>query len=354
MKRFELPPQTFAKTKERIAAILWSLHLDGGVYDRTTGLAVGRFHKRLEDRGYPMSINTLTSLLNSLSDADVQSERNLPYDYIKREVRGKRTYSIELTVDPTKVPFPSNPFQTETDTPPLATGGERRPETFARQRQFDQLNKPAAAPAPAPEPALRPEQKQRPRIRDHRAGNGAPERFTPPPEPELVLPGPFPAPEPAPEPKPEPGPIPEPEPQPASASGQDASGGAVVVADQASSNGLGELGDLDSLFELPDDLAALLQPASSSATDMLDAALALLLRVKTAQASEERQFTPADIDRHIDGRLGEFRKLTERNDALERRLAEVLGRYDQVVKLARRLQHEIGVVRRRTSVPAGK
>jgi hypothetical protein len=110
---FPFPPGTYKHKKRQIAQILWTIHLDGPFEDP-------------EGRA--------TSLLNAA--LRVRGLYAPEFDYIRRDINGKRTYKIELAVDPTKVPFPDNPFR----------GANRKPKPTAVKEDLV-LN-------PPPEPDL--------------------------------------------------------------------------------------------------------------------------------------------------------------------------------------------------------
>ncbi len=294
MRKFEYPPQTFKKSKVNLAAILWSLHLQGPVEDPRTGLATQVLLDRLSELGVDMPASTLNRFLTALGPIDATDPKTseFPYEYIERETRGKRTYHIALCVDPTKVPFPPNPFKERNLAPPAAEpepdlgdeDGDDEEETFARQALFD--------PQP-PEPEE--------------------------PDPELLAPL-----------------------ETAAVPGPYEAAVAPYVPEEPRSNG-----NNYELLDLPDDLLAPLpSDAPQNAMGLVSDAISLLTTAMAAYAEEQQHGIVDRLENLIDGRLGQFRLLQVQQSQTEAKLRHVLANYQKVVDIARAQRREIERLRR--------
>lgn len=310
MKTFQHPPKLPLDSKKRCAAILWDLHLRGPVED-PRGAAITVFADRLADIGWDMPQASIKRIVDGLGDRGGQHGDMYPYNYIAREINGKRTLSISLIVDPNKVPFPPNPFQSRPAFIPVPTGrsgkgkrerfsdpGPAEPEegegeTFARQRQFEDVVA-AVEPAPVaaePEPEEEPEEEY---VQD---------LDTIITETPTVTLEPFRA-----------------EPT-VRTNGMDQDG---VDQDEL------ELGDL------PADLLTDFEDAHPrSAMDMVSAAISLLSDAMAAHAGEQMHLAADMLDRHIDARLGEHRVLQEKLERTEGKLRHTVTQYERVVEIAR-------------------
>jgi hypothetical protein len=296
METFQHPPKLPAESKKRCAAILWDLHLRGPVED-PDGAAIGKFADRLAEIGWDMPQATIIRIVNGLGDRGGQYGDMYPYNYISREINGKRTLRISLIVNPDEVPFPPNPFQSRPAFHPVPTHKgankgkrerfadpgptETEGETFARHRQFDDVTAPIEPPA-------------------------------------LV--------------KAEP----EPEPEPMGETDTITTIGTLepfVVERAAGTNG-----DQDDfgLADLPGDLLTDLDDEPPrTAMDMVSAAIGLLSDAMAAHAGEQVHLAGDMLDRHIDARLGEYRVLQERLEQTEGKLRHTVAQYEKVVEIAR-------------------
>lgn len=100
---WEWPKGTHEASKEKLAAILWALHLDGDI-ESTNGRAPRILRERCAARGVPLEYSYSTGL--SMALADLESER---YRCIERFIVERACYSIELTTDVLPpCPFPSS------------------------------------------------------------------------------------------------------------------------------------------------------------------------------------------------------------------------------------------------------
>jgi hypothetical protein len=99
---FEWPENVTPNRQSQLAEVLWVLR-DGPIED-SSGRAVGLLAERIAQRGgRHASIAVVSGLLKQL-------ERD-PFGLIKRDINGKRTLRIELTVDPRQSPFPPSPYK---------------------------------------------------------------------------------------------------------------------------------------------------------------------------------------------------------------------------------------------------
>jgi hypothetical protein len=326
VKTFQHPPKLPEDSKKRCAAILWNLHLQGPVED-PKGAAVEAFRDRLAEVGWSMPKVSVGRIVDGLGDRAGQYGDMYPYNYIAREISGKRTLSIKLIVDPERVPFPPNPFANWPAFHPVPAGkkkkerfsdpgpAEEEGETFARQRQFEDVVA-AVDPAPADpapvaeaEPPEEIELEEITDIPDATVGTLEPYRA----EPTVRTNG----------------------------------------ADQ---------GDEFELIDLPEDLLTDIDeesPGSRSAMDMVSAAINLLSDAMAAHAGEQAHLAADMLDRHIDARLGEYRVLQERLDRSEAKLRHTVAQYERVVEIARgqrkqliALQRELARLRPKSSVPS--
>jgi hypothetical protein len=112
---FPFPEKTFKSRKHQIGQILWTLHLDGPFTDQQEGRATALFQRALNNRGIHIEMGPLNHLLRQFEmDRDgsgTHGQYAPEFDYIARQIEGKRTYEIRLAVDPNEVPFPPNPFR---------------------------------------------------------------------------------------------------------------------------------------------------------------------------------------------------------------------------------------------------
>jgi hypothetical protein len=335
VKTFEHPAKIPHESRKRAAAILWNLHLQGPVED-PKGAAIEMLRDRLAEVGWSMPKVSVGRIVDGFGDRGGQYGDIYPYNYIAREISGKRTLSIKLIVDPERVPFPPNPFGNWPAFHPVPVGrkkkGERErfsdpgpapavesEETFARQRQFDEVVaavEPPAPPAPVtpvvvadPEPEEIDELDEITDIPDATVGTLEPYRA----EPTVRTNG----------------------------------------ADQ---------GDDFELVDLPADLLTDIEEESSqprSAMDMVSAAISLLSDAMAAHAGEQMHLAADTLDRHIDARLGEYRVLQERLERSEGKLRHTVAQYERVVEIARAqrkqlvaLQRELARLRPKSSVPS--
>lgn len=307
MKTFEHPPRTTGRSKQLVAAVLWSLALEGPVIDKPGGHAADILLKRLQALGYDMSINALNRIINALGDREHSAADTYPYDYITRDVgKGKRTFEISLKVNPKEVPFPPNPFkrfpqfQAVNELPPppeiVESPAPEQEETFARQRMFDgDMAAPPPEPAPLPvaELAIEPEPMFRPEdlATTGFASNGVSAALEP------------------------------------------------YVPAEATVRNNGDHGDEDDLF--PADLFAESGLAERSSMELISKAIATLSEAMTAHANEQIVTAAGDVQRQIDERLGEYRLLRDRCERAENKLAGVVANYRRVVELARKQRGDI-------------
>jgi hypothetical protein len=315
VKTFQHPPKLPEESKKRCAAILWNLHLQGPVVD-PKGAAVEALRDRLAEVGWSMPKVSVGRIVDGLGDRKGQHGDMYPYNYIAREISGKRTLSIQLIVDPDKVPFPPNPFgnwpafhsvptrkKKERFTDP-GPAPEAEGETFARQRQFDEIV--AAEPTP---PGVRAAPVD---VAETEPSEDELDVITDIPDPTLGTLEPYRA---------------EP---------------------TVRTNGADE-GDEFDLVDLPEDLLTGLgdEPvASRSAMDMVSAAIGLLSDAMAAHAGEQVQLAADTLDRHIDARLGEYRVLQERLERSEDKLRHTVGQYERVVAIAREQRKQLIALQR--------
>lgn len=143
---FEFPPKTFSETKRQVAAILWTLYLDGP-FEHKSGGASGLLRDALIRRRVRISPGNLNLILNKMDHPGA------PYgNLIRRTINGKRTMAISLRVDPDRNPFPKNPFPHDSTAKFQRTNqpeavevddGEEEPEmeeTFSRQALLSDNN----------------------------------------------------------------------------------------------------------------------------------------------------------------------------------------------------------------------
>lgn len=297
MKPFVHPPKTPELAKRQVEALLWNLHIQGPV-DDPKGSAVKMLLDRMEDSGFPMTISGINRIVNSFADTGRKAGVSpYGYTYIKRTMNGKRTYCIELIVDPRKVPFPPNPFkdrprfkpanlkskpEPEPETTPAPASAEAE-ETFARQAQFDGVAPSTNGTAIKEEPVVE--------VAEPEAEEGVDEV----------------------------GEVGELEPY--------------VLPVQAR-NGVN--GDADE-FDLGDDvLSEFGDVGERSSTELVAAAIGMLSDA-LAKAADERM---AGIGEQIDVRLGEYRILQTRANDLEGKLRHVLAQQQRLVEIARNLRRE--------------
>lgn len=317
MKSFVHPPRTTMTSKSQIATVLWTLHLHGPVED-ISGLATKVLLDRVHELGHPaMSVNALNRVVNSFCATTRSGSEYAQYDYIEREIRGKRTYKIALTVDPHQVPFPPNPFKdrprfkpslpSAPALPVIATAAPDAPaESFARQAQFDGIVE------PEPEPELEPEREPEP----ERGESAEPVMDTGTSTPPGEVAGEIGALEP------------------------------YDVDVPVSANGHDNV-DQD-LYELPADLLAELDRRDNrSSTDLVAAAIGMLSEAQALIGSERLDLVTVGISEQIDRRFGEYRVLQDRVARGDERLRHVLRQYEKVVALARNLRRENAVLRQR-------
>lgn len=298
MKTFQHPPKLPAESKKRCAAILWDLHLRGPVED-PDGTAINKFVDRLAEAGWHMPPVAVSRIVDGLGNRGGQHSELYPYNYISREINGKRTLKISLIVDPDEVPFPPNPFQSRPAFHPVPTlrGSKAKRErvadpvntdegeTFARQRQFDDVAAVIEPPTPVADEPPVPEQ---PEVIDDFDG----------PTTEVGTLEPF------------------------------------HVESTVQSNGVDQ--DEFDLTDLPDDLLTDLEDAPArTAMDMVSAAISLLSEAMAVHAGEQMHLAADTLDRHIDARLGEYRVLQERQEQTEVKLRHTVAQYERVVELAR-------------------
>lgn len=311
MKAFEHPPRTTTLSKKQMAAMLWLLYLNGPVDDPTGG-AARKLLARLRTAGYPMSINTLNRLVNSMCETRRESKTSdYPYTYVERIMNGKRSTRIALIVDPREVPFPDNPFKdnprfksaagderpTEKATPPVPVPAEP-PETYARQAVFEQFTAPPPPPV-QPGAEVEPEVETEPEpARELVPSTGTLERYELPTEVRVN-------------------------------------------------------GDED-LFELPNDLLQDLDDIGGRrSTDLVTQAISLLGEALGAIGTEQLDLVTLGIGQQIDERLSEYRLVQDRADRAEGQLRHVLGQYEKVVDMARGLRKENALLKRRLASTTG-
>jgi hypothetical protein len=309
LAKFTHPSGIPADSKKRAEAILWDLHLRGPVVDKS-GRASQAFTERLAKVGWSMSTNSVNRIVNGLGDRGGRHGDLYPYNYIAREVNGKRTLSIKLIVDPDKVPFPPNPFNVGPAFHPVPSGRSKpksepaaeEGETFARQQQFvaarhlEELTPPPTAP-----PVV---------VEEEPVEEPVAEELV---EPELAM-G-------------------ELEPYRSEA--------------EVRTNGAGSEPDEFELVDLPEDLLTEVEDdRPRSAMNMVSAAISLLSDAMAAHAGEQVNLAADMLDRHIDARLGEYRVLQERLERSEGKLRHTVAQYERVVEIARTQRKQLIALQR--------
>jgi hypothetical protein len=305
LRKFKHPADIPAESKRRAEAILWNLHLEGPVVDRS-GRAVQKLIERLAAVGWEMPPSTINRIVAGLGNRGGVHGDLYPYHYIDRDVRGKRTHRIELCVDPDVVVFPPNPFKNGpvTETPEAPAEPLVEEETFARQRQFEEQDTPDPV---ATEAMEEPEPEE---VADEVESTELPV------EPDGTA---------------------------------DVSAGTLEPyrSDIAvRTNGSDHEDDDYDPIELPEDLLAELNGVPHTAMDMVSAAINLLSGAMAAHAGEQMRLASDVIDRQLDERFGEYRVLRDRLARTEGNLRHAVGQYEKVVGVARQQRKQLVALQR--------